>query len=80
MEAIVKKRCRVLPGNRMEITSPELVVGEEVEVTVTACSRTPERPTRSIFEILEANPRPGTFKSPEDVDRFLEEERNSWDD
>ncbi len=77
---IVKTRCRVLPGHKVEITSTDLPVGEEVEVTVTVPSRHPDRPTRSIFDILDARPRPGVFKSPKDVDRFLEEERNSWDD
>ncbi len=80
MDVTVKKRCRVLPGHRIEITSTDLPVGEEVDVTVTARRRTPTRPRRSMQEILAEIPPPGLFKSPEEVDQFLETERDSWDD
>ena len=36
MSTTMHVRTKVLPGNRIEITTPELAVGEEVEVTVVA--------------------------------------------
>ncbi|MEM9543540.1 MAG: hypothetical protein AAGA60_29125 [Cyanobacteria bacterium P01_E01_bin.42] len=34
----------------------------------------------SVFEILDSLPDRGTFKTADEVDRYLREERNSWDD
>lgn len=34
----------------------------------------------SVFEILDSLPDRGIFKTAEEVDRYLREERNSWDD
>ncbi len=79
MDTIVKTRCRVLPGNRVEVTVPEVEVGEEVEVTVAARRRMPKRPRRSMQEILAEFPPPGLFKTPKEVDEYLKAERDSWD-
>ncbi len=72
-------KTTVLPGKRIEITDPELAEGEPVEVFVVT-PRGRCRPHRSMLDILRETPPPGLFKTSQDVDRYLEEERNSWDE
>jgi hypothetical protein len=69
----------VLPGHRLEITDPAFPEGAKVEVIVVL----PEKPAparRSMLEFL-ATLRPGPllFKTPEEANRYLQEERDSWD-
>ncbi len=69
----------VLPGNRVEFSAPELPVGAHVEVTVVVASQAvPAR--MSMIEFLKTLPRgPLVFKTPAEVDEYLQEERNAWD-
>lgn len=68
----------MLPGNKIEVPAPEYSVGQTVDVTV----RWPEAETHqrpSALEILDSLPGGRLFKTAEEVDRYIEEERNSWD-
>ncbi len=72
----------VLPGNRIEITGPELPEGQEVQVIVVskpAVAAGARRSGPSILEIIEAYKGPGVFDTAEDVDRHINEERDSWE-
>ena len=71
----------VLPDGRVEISSPELRPGDEVEVTVVSTKNgVCDAQTPSLIEILSRPPGPNAFKTAEEVDAYLKEERASWDD
>ena len=69
----------VLPGHRLEISAPELPEGAKVEVIVVL----PEQPQPRRMSMLEflatLPPGPFLFKTPEDANRYLQEERDSWE-
>ena len=69
-------RTTVLPGGRVEVAIPELEAGQSVDVVVTRCSST-ER--RSVVDILAEAPGHRLFKTAEEVDDYIKEERASWD-
>ena len=77
MRSALRIKTKILPGNRIEISAPELPVGDAVEVIVLL----PEQSAapRSALELLEAMPSPGLFKTPEEADHYIQEERDSWD-
>lgn len=66
---------KVLPGKRIEVTSPDFVEGEEVEVLVFLR----ERNRRSALDVLKSAPTPDGFKSADEVDEYIRKERDSWD-
>jgi len=69
----------VLPGHRIEVTAWELPEGAKVELIVVL----PEKPAparRSMLEFLATlAPGPLLFKTPEDANRYIQEERDSWE-
>ena len=77
METTLRHSTQVLPGNRIEIVDPQLRVGTTVEVTL----RLPEtiQEKRSILNIIDGLKGHRLFQSPAEVDRYLHEERDSWD-
>src|SRR5437868_8688440 len=78
MQTIIRIETTVLPGNRVEVSSPQLPEGARVEVTVTV----PAAPVKrmSMIEFLKTlPPGPLVFKTPAEVDAYLQEERDSWD-
>ncbi len=78
MESPLYIRTTVLPGKIIEVTSSSLVEGDQVDVTIRyASSRRVRR--RTVMDIIEANHPPQVFKTADDVDEYLERERNSWD-
>jgi hypothetical protein len=77
MHSIIQIQTRVLPGNRVEITSPELAEGEIVNVTVSKDESS--RSKRSVLEMIESFPVGRIFKSAKEIDAFLAEERRSWE-
>ena len=86
-------RATVQPGGKIEIASPELTAGEDVDVTISPAKKPGESGKRSIVDILAEAPgqphsaweiisrAPGhlVFKSAEEVDEYIREERASWD-
>jgi hypothetical protein len=79
MQTTLRLETTVLPGHRLEITAPELPEGARVEVIVVL----PEQPQprrMSMLEFLETlPPGPRLFKTPEEVNRYLQEEKDSWE-
>ncbi len=69
----------ILPGHRLEMSAPELPEGAKVEVIVVL----PEQPVparRSMLEFLATlPPGPLLFKTPEEANQYLREERDSWE-
>jgi len=71
LEATVK------PGGRVEVADPELQTGSTVDVFVLPRGRS--RARRSALDILAEAPGHRLFKTPEDVDEYLRQEREAWD-
>ncbi len=69
---------KVQPGNKVEITAPELVEGENVEVIV-MLPETSTRPHRSALDIIKSLKGHRLFKTSAEVDRHIREERDAWD-
>ena len=78
VESAMHIRTKVLPGSKIEVTSANLVEGEQVEVIIKFTARSRKR-RRKVLDILEATAPPQVFKTADDVDRYLEGERSSWD-
>jgi hypothetical protein len=77
METALKIKTTVQAGGRIEVTAPELAAGQQVEVTVRQVATAPQR--RSVLDILAECPGGVLFKTVEEVDAYINEERNSWD-
>jgi hypothetical protein len=79
MQAALRLEATVLPGHRLEITAPELPEGAKVEVIVVL----PQQPAprfASALDFLESlPPGPRAFKTWEEYEKHLQEERNSWE-
>ncbi len=81
-------RATVQPGGKIEIASPELTAGEDVDVTISPAKKPGESGKRSIVDILAEAPgqphsaweiisrAPGhlVFKSAEEVDEYIRED------
>lgn len=76
--AALHVKTRVLPGQRVEIATPGLAEGERVDVFLVV-----ERPAgsqpRSALDVIKSLQGHRSFSSAEEVDRYLDEERNAWD-
>ena len=79
MQSALRVQTTILRGGRIELSDLELSAGEQVEIIV---FRVPSQPSsrRSALEILAEAPGHRLFKSAEEVDEYLREERDSWDD
>ena len=83
MQAAIKLTARVLPGKRIEFTSPELTEGEDVELIVlkpdlTAQPR--EQPFASAWEYLQSlNPVKRTPEEWATIERELQAEKDAWE-
>jgi hypothetical protein len=71
----------ILSGNRIEVIAPEMREGDRVDVVVTPASSSESAPKTgpSIFEIVASLKGRRLFQSVEEVDRYINEERDSWD-
>jgi hypothetical protein len=77
MQKALRIETKILCGHRLEIINPELPDGAEVQVIVVLPEKaTPER--RSMLEFLKSlPPGPLLFKTPQEADRYVREERDS---
>ena len=67
----------VLPGGKIEVSAPELVPGEQVTIIVKI--EEPEKMTIT-ERLARANYKGGRlFKTAEEVDAYIREERDSWE-
>ena len=78
MQSALHITTTVLPGSRIEISTPELPEGSPVDVfLVLPEAAAPSR--RTAIEIIEGLAGNRVFQTPEEVDRHLQQERNAWD-
>ena len=79
MQTALRMETIVLPGHRLEISAPELPEGARVEVIVVLPAAPPPQ-RRSMLDLLAAlPPGPLLFKTPEEANRYLQEERDAWE-
>jgi hypothetical protein len=79
MQTTLHIEATVLPGHRLELTNPQLPEGTKVEVIVVV-PETPEPPRISMLEFLKSlPPGPRAFKTWEEYERHLQEEKNAWE-
>ena len=78
MQPALHLTTKVLPGNKIEISAPELLVGNTVEVFV-ILKNTSSRTRRSAIQLLDELPGQRLFKTPEEADEYLQEERSAWE-
>jgi hypothetical protein len=79
MQTALRLETTVLPGHRLEVSAPELPEGAKVEVIVVLLGK-PEPRFGSALEFLESlPPGPRAFKTWEEYEQHLQEERDSWD-
>jgi hypothetical protein len=79
LRTVLYTTARVQPGNKIEITAPELNEGQDVDVfLIPRPSELPSR--RSVLEFLDALP-PGPRSAPtwDEIDRQFQAERDAWD-
>jgi hypothetical protein len=79
MQTALRMEATILPGHRLEISDPDLPEGAKVQVFVVLPEK-PARARRSMLEFLASLPaEPLLFKTPQDADRYVQEERDSWE-
>ncbi len=81
MQTTLHIETTVLPGNRVEFSAPELPEGAHVEVTVVVPAQSVP-PTRrmSMLEFVKTlPPGPRAFETWEEYEKFLQEEKDSWE-
>ena len=80
MQAAIRLETTVLPGNRVEVTAPELPEGAKVEVIVMLPQDGVARRRMSMLELVKSlPPGPRAFDTWEEYERFLQEEKDSWE-
>lgn len=68
----------VSPDGKIEISVPELAPGQHVHVSIEP-DASPLEEKRPAIDILRQSPGHQLFKTAEEVDEYLREERDSWD-
>lgn len=79
MNAAYHTTTTVLPGHKIEITAPELPEGQQVQVVVISPPASVKKSGPSALDIIESLKGHRLFQSPEEVDRYINEERDSWE-
>lgn len=74
----VRVKTIVLPGGKIEISTPELIPGRRATVVVTIEDNEPIE-QRHVIDILRALPGHQLFHSAEEIDAYMHEERDSWE-
>jgi hypothetical protein len=77
MQSAIRITTKVIAGNKVEIQVPPGSVGEEVEVFVIVPENPPGR--RKVLELLTEIRSRHVSRTVEEIDRELQEEKNSWD-
>jgi hypothetical protein len=78
MATEVRVETIVLPGGKIEISTPELTPGKRATVVVMIEDNEPDD-QRHVIDILSALPGHQIFHSAEEVDAYVLKERDSWE-
>lgn len=75
---IIRIETVVQPGGKIEVTAPELEPGQKVMVAIEA-EAAPGREGPHVIDLVQDLPGHRLFKTAEEVDAYIREERDSWD-
>lgn len=78
MATHVRIRTVILPGGKIEISNPELIPGQHATVVITVEDTEPVA-QRHVIDILKALPGHQLFHTAEEVDAYIREEREGWE-
>ncbi|NEQ25279.1 MAG: hypothetical protein F6K28_40665 [Microcoleus sp. SIO2G3] len=78
MQSALHISTKVLLGSKIEIFDPELQVGDAVEVFVIIKKKSSGIHSSAI-DLLDELPGQRLFKTPEEADKYLQEERSAWE-
>ena len=78
MSASTHIKTTVLPGGKIELVAPGFKAGEAVDVFLLRV-RSDAQPRRSFLDLIREYDGPRLFKTPEEADAYLREERDSWE-
>lgn len=78
MTTELRVKTIVLPGGKIEISTPELIPGKRATVVVIIEDNEPDD-QRHVIDILSALPGHQIFHNVEEVDAYLRKERDSWE-
>lgn len=79
MSTTIHHRLTVLPGGKIELFDPQLPSGQDVDVFVLVSDIAVESARPSALEILAQAPGHRLFQTSDDVDAYVEDERQAWD-
>jgi hypothetical protein len=80
MATLIQREAVVGPDGEIKVSAPELTPGQHVKVTIepqAAPQPSPEE-KRPAIEMLREMPKHRLFKTAEEVDAYIREERDSW--
>lgn len=72
-------KATVQPGGKIEIIAPELPAGEQVNVFVVVEAEKLPAEKPHALDVISQFQGHGVFKTAEEVDAYIREERNSWE-
>jgi hypothetical protein len=78
MQNTLRVTATVMPGHRVEVIAPELREGEAVEV-ILVLPEEPKSAHLSALDIINGLNGHRLFKSAQEVNDHLQEERDAWD-
>jgi hypothetical protein len=76
-QTAIRLRTTILPGHRVEVSSPELPEGRTATVLILLDE--PPSDKRPLREVLGDYQGGGLFRTAEEVENYLRAERESWD-
>ena len=88
MSAVIHREAVVGPDGKIEISAPELRPGQRVAITIepdlkpsntTGEDTAEETPEPSLYDLVKDLPGGRLFKTAEEVDEYIRQERDSWD-
>lgn len=78
MATPIQVEATVTPDGQLHISVPELAPGQRVRVSIEP-EESAEEQKRPAIDILREAPGHQLFKTAEEVDAYINEERDSWD-
>ncbi len=79
MQTTLRMETTVLPGHRVEITSPELPEGAKVSVFVVLAEQRFTRRLSMLEFLATLPPGPLLFKTRQEADQYIQKERDAWE-
>lgn len=84
MSTVIHREAVVGPDGKIEISAPELQPGQRVSVTIepepeAGIGANPPDDKIPMIDLMDEAPGQQLFKTADEVDEYLRQERDSWD-